>query len=292
MASQFLDVGNIGPCIEKPGYEGPAEIVRGTIRNPGLPASNLKAHHQGLRGDGRTGGDNPGLRDRTEQRPGFIPPGGNPGIERVLTPIGSVNVPFPVPLPQDPQGPGFDVIVLDPGGGGFGPAQPGPEHQGEGGGDEDPLADLKASIAKLKGQTALLETTSAGWGEGKASSPQADYVSRRIGANPPVTLSPLRTEAGMAVLSACGVPVSLMTDADGTSQRESWRRFVMGSVEPMLRTVAAEINEKLEASIRFDLGGLWAHDLAGRAQAFQKLVAGGQPINDALATAGLMASDD
>ena len=275
MASQFLDVGNVGPCIEKPGHERPAEIVRGASRNPGLPASNLKAHHQGLRGDGRTGGDNPGLRDRTEQRPGFIPPGGNPGIERVLAPIGSVNVPFPVSLPQDPQGPGFDVIVLDPGGG-----------------DEDPLADLKASIAKLKGQTALLETTSAGWGEGKASSPQADYVSRRIGANPPVTLSPLRTEAGMAVLSACGVPVSLMTDADGTSQRESWRRFVMGSVEPMLRTVAAEINEKLEASIRFDLGGLWAHDLAGRAQAFQKLVAGGQPINDALATAGLMASDD
>ena len=114
--ANFWTLAISGPCIEKPGHERPAEIVRGAIRNPGLPASNLKAHHQGLRGDGRTGGDNPGLRDRTEQRPGFIPPGGNPGIERVLAPIGSVNVPFPVSLPQDPQGPGFDVIVLDPGG--------------------------------------------------------------------------------------------------------------------------------------------------------------------------------
>ena len=67
--------------------------------------------------------------------------------------------------------------------------------------------------------------------------------------------------------------------------------FIMGSVEPLLGTVAAEINEKLEASIRFDLGGLWAHDLQGRAQAFQKLVAGGQPVNEALITAGLLSSD-
>ena len=102
-----------------------------------------------------------------------------------------------------------------------------PQDGGDGG-DDDPLADLKASIANLKGQTGLLETTAAGWGEGRASAPQADYVARRIGANPPATLSPLRTEAAMAVLSACGVPVSLMTDADGTSQRESWRRFYHG----------------------------------------------------------------
>ena len=35
------------------------------------------------------------------------------------------------------------------------------------GGDDDPLKQLKADIANLKGRHALVETTSAGWGEGR-----------------------------------------------------------------------------------------------------------------------------
>ena len=95
----------------------------------------------------------------------------------------------------------------------------------------------------------------------------------------------------MSVLSACGVPVSLVTDADGTSQREAWRRFVMGAVEPLLAMVAEEVEAKLETRVSFDLGGLWAHDLQGRATAFQKLVAGGVAVNEALMTSGLLAAE-
>ena len=89
-------------------------------------------------------------------------------------------------------------------------------------------------------------------------------------------------------MSACGVPVSLVTDADGTSQRESWRRFVMGSVEPLLRIVAQEVEAKLETRVSFDLSPLWAHDLAGRASSFKALVAGGMAIERAAALSGLL----
>ena len=162
---------------------------------------------------------------------------------------------------------------------------------GGSGEDEDPLAALKADLAGAKGRTILAETTAAGWAEGAVAAPRSDWKSSRIGADPPDVLKGLRTDAGLAVLSACGVPVSLATDADGTSQRESWRRFVMGAVEPLLEMVIEELEAKLETRISFDLTGLWAHDLQGRATAFQKMVAGGMALDAAVAASGLMAMD-
>ena len=94
---------------------------------------------------------------------------------------------------------------------------PVPSDGGDGGAD-DPLASFKADLAGAKGRSILTETTSAGWGEGRAAAPMADHKPQRFGAHPPATLPPLRTEAGLSVLSACGVPVSLVTDADGTSE--------------------------------------------------------------------------
>ena len=161
-----------------------------------------------------------------------------------------------------------------------------PQDGGDGEAD-DPLATLKADIAGAKGRTILTETTAAGWGEGMSAAPRADWKPSRLGAHPPDVLRSLRSEAGMAVLSACGVPVSLATDADGTSQRESWRRFVMGAVEPLLGIVREELETKLETEIAFDLTGLWAHDLQGRAQAFQKMIQGGMALPDAVAASGL-----
>ena len=159
---------------------------------------------------------------------------------------------------------------------------------GGSGEDDDPLAMLKADIAGAKGRTILTETTAAAWGEGMSAAPKADWKANRLGAHPPDVLRGLRSEAGMAVLSACGVPVSLATDADGTSQRESWRRFVMGAVEPLLEIVGEELERKLETTISFDLTGLWAHDLQGRASAFQKMVQGGMELERAAAASGVL----
>ena len=94
------------------------------------------------------------------------------------------------------------------------------------------------------------------------------------------------------MLGACGVPAALFeARGDGTSIRESWRRFVMGSVEPLLKMVAREFSIKLETGVSFDLQGLWAHDLAGRAAAFSKLVQGGVSVQEALITTGLLEGD-
>ena len=61
-------------------------------------------------------------------------------------------------------------------------------------------------------------------------------------------------------------------------------------VLPLARQLETELSEKLETAVRlrFDLYNV---DLAGRAQAFQKLVAGGVAVNEALATAGLLAGE-
>ncbi len=162
-----------------------------------------------------------------------------------------------------------------------------PSDGGDGEGD-DPLKMLKADIAAAKGRTILTETTAGGWQKGMSEAPRKDFVSSRLGADPPDTLRFLRSESGMSVLSACGVPVSLASDADGTSQRESWRRFVMGSVEPLLEIVKQEFEAKLETRISFDLSRLWAHDLQGRAASFAKMVQGGMALEQAAAVSGVL----
>ena len=158
------------------------------------------------------------------------------------------------------------------------------------GSDDDPLAGLKHDIRTAAGRALLVETVSGGWGEGKSAAPQHDWKAQRFGPAPPAPLVSLRSEAAMAVLSACGVPVSLAADADGTAARESWRRFVLGTAEPILNgVVRSELAEKLSVpGLRFDLRSLWAHDGAGRATMFSKLVAGGVSPQDALVQSGLL----
>ena len=176
-------------------------------------------------------------------------------------------------------------------GGPVGHILPIPSDGGDGG-DDDPLAQLKADLAGARGRTILAETVAAAWGEGRAAAPQSDWKAHRFGGSPPESAVSLRTDASLAVLSACAVPVSLVTDADGTSQREAWRRFVMGSVEPLLATVAEEVERKLEVRVSFDLSGLWAHDLAGRAAGFKALIAGGMALDKAAALSGLVGGED
>lgn len=166
-----------------------------------------------------------------------------------------------------------------------------PQDGGDGTTD-DPLRDLKTDIRNAQGGTVLTETVAGGWGEGKMAAPQADWQPRRIGANPPAVLPTLRADVFGAVLNACGIPVSLATDADGTSQRESFRRFLTTGLEPLGELVAEELSRKLDTpGIRFDFTQTYAHDLAGRAAAFQKLVAGGMDITQALAVSGLVIND-
>ena len=157
-------------------------------------------------------------------------------------------------------------------------------------GDGDPLAGLKADIRGARGKALLVETTNAGWGERKTAAPQSDWRQQRLGPSPPEVLAQLRRDAFEHVLAACGTPPSLFTDADGTSQREAVRRWHLNLVLPLARLVEHELTLKLETPVKLKFDS-YALDLAGRAQAFQKLVAGGVAVNEALATSGLMGAE-
>ena len=74
-----------------------------------------------------------------------------------------------------------------------------------------------------------------------------DWRPQRIGANPPPSLATLRTDSAQAVLSACGCSADLFVAGDAAGQRESWRRFLHGSVQPLGDLVAAELADKLDA---------------------------------------------
>ena len=69
-----------------------------------------------------------------------------------------------------------------------------PQDGGDGSTD-DPNAQLKLDLAAGRGRTLLVETTSAGHGEGRMSAPQQDWVSSRFGADPPLSLGSLRGDA-------------------------------------------------------------------------------------------------
>ena len=81
--------------------------------------------------------------------------------------------------------------------------------------------------------------------------------------------------ASREVFSACGIPLSVVIDAEGTGQREGFRRLLHSTIMPLGRIVAEELSNKFEADISLGFDALFAADLSGRARAFQSLVGGG-----------------
>ncbi|MCY3845694.1 MAG: hypothetical protein OXH69_19385 [Acidobacteria bacterium] len=163
------------------------------------------------------------------------------------------------------------------------PADAGDE--GDDGGD-DPLAPLKREIAGLRGRVGLVETTAAGWGEGRAAAPSGDWRPQRLGASPPDSLPVLREAVESTVLACCGLPPDLVRA--GGAQREAYRRWVAASVAPLARTVADELGRALDVpDLRLRFDALGSADVAGRARAFQSLTGGGMDAAEAKRIAGL-----
>ena len=154
------------------------------------------------------------------------------------------------------------------------------------GGDEDPLAMLKADITSARGKAVLTETTAAGWGEGRTAAPAADWKPQRLGPIPTEAQARIARDSFERVLAACGCPPSLFIDSDGTSQREGLRRWHLGTVVPLARLLEDELSRKLEADIRlkFDTYPL---DMVSRAQVVSKLVQAGVALDTATMAVGL-----
>ena len=153
------------------------------------------------------------------------------------------------------------------------------------------LEQLKSDLGKLQGGIALVETSAGGYGD-RANAPKDDFKLQRIGANPPATLVQLYEYLNRIILLVLGVPIELVTAADGTGKREAWRQFLWGSVAPLARKIEVELSKLASEQITLTFEQLNASDITGRARAFQSLVGGGMDIDEAAALSGLVVDDE
>ena len=93
------------------------------------------------------------------------------------------------------------------------------------------------------------------------------------------------------IYAACGFNAALWGGSQAASVREAWRLALFGVLSPLGRLVEAELQDKLEDSVTLSWQELRASDLSGRARAFQSMVGGGMPVDQAVAVAGLMVED-
>ena len=107
---------------------------------------------------------------------------------------------------------------------------------------------MVADIRDLKGRVGVVETN--GFHGSSESRVRDEYEPKRVGADPPDALIKLRDDAQAAMFAAAGTPV-LTSYQDGTAMRESMRRFLHSTIQPVADVALVELREKLEAP---DLG--------------------------------------
>lgn len=159
-------------------------------------------------------------------------------------------------------------------------------------GNDETMTAFKADLRKLNGKLALVESQNSGsFDNAGGKSMPSEWTPRRLGMNPPAGAVSLADLAFRETFAACGVPISLAIDSDGTGQRESFRRLLHGTIVPLSRIVSEELSAKMEADVSLSFDGLFAADLSGRARAFQSLVGGGMDPTKAAGLSGLMEAE-
>ena len=162
----------------------------------------------------------------------------------------------------------------------------------DGGGDDDPLMSFKADIRAAKGRPLLVETTAAGFGEGPGLGAGARLdrpaLRRKSHANP---ADPARRRGHVGPRRLRRNP-----GVGGVGGRNRSSRRLATIHHGVSRAAVADRGPGAlrQAGNGRELRptGLWAHDLQGRAAAFQKLVAGGVSVNEALTTSGLLGGEE
>ena len=157
-------------------------------------------------------------------------------------------------------------------------------------GQNNSLDSLRKDLGSLKGSTSIVETTSAGWNQGRGSAPQTDWKPVRLGMNVPKAIVDLRVQVTETVLAACGIPPQLFgfSSSSATAGREAWRSVLHGTIEPVASLVSEELSRILEDDVRLSFEELFASDIQGRTRAFQSMVTGGMEIPKAASHSGLI----
>ena len=153
---------------------------------------------------------------------------------------------------------------------------------------------LQADIKALKGNNVLVPSTRSDQFTGGQTPPRSDWEPRRLGANWPQTLQPMRADVSDHLAAAAGRTGCPAVPTGGRHRSAwGWRQFLHGTIQPIARIIVVELQQKLDTpdlSIKFDR--LMASDIQGRARAFQSMVVGGMEITKAATLSGLIAEDD
>ena len=89
----------------------------------------------------------------------------------------------------------------------------------------------------------------------------ARHKPQTYGPEPDQVVQALRND----IANAFGVSPALLAErGDGAGQRESWRRFWLGTVAPLARMIEAECRAKLDAGVSIGLDALRAAEEGGR----------------------------
>ena len=156
--------------------------------------------------------------------------------------------------------------------------------------DSDPFAEVRSSLKAARGGLALLETIRTGGGDGPAAAPARDWDPRRLGPAPGADMVALADAAFSRMLAACGCPPPMFLDSDGTSQRESLRRWHLNTVVPITTLLEHELRMRLETDIKL-VHDSYPLDMVSRSQVVAKLTSSGVALPVALAAVGLTAGE-
>ena len=153
-------------------------------------------------------------------------------------------------------------------------------------GEDETISELKADAKTAQGALLFVESMVDQWEQGGESAGGwgVKHFGPPVGSGMVETAKMARSEA----LAALGINEALFMGADSAALRESWRLALFSLIAPLGHLVESELQAKIDPGIKLSWEELRASDLAGRARAWQSLVAGGMDLKEASAISGLM----
>ena len=148
--------------------------------------------------------------------------------------------------------------------------------------------ELRKTIAAMDGRVLTVESAQS-LANTAGFTRTSDWTTNRVGANPPPVLAELLKDAYQQTISLCGIPLAIVTQS---SQREAWRQFIFGTISPLAKMIAHELQRVIDSEIEFEFDELRASDITGRARAFSSMVQAGMDLSTAAGLSGLLAIDD
>ena len=150
--------------------------------------------------------------------------------------------------------------------------------------------------AKLQSGGLLVRSISGILSGGAATENSQRIAPSPFGPEPVESVRAIRADLGYEIAAAFGIsPALFAARGDGGGQREAWRRFWIGTIQPIGMLVKAELRAKLDPLAEVSFEALRASDEDGRSRAVSRRAAAakilseldGVSVDQALTLAGL-----